>query len=91
MIGVSGPAWLTDPQWALFSVALVDVWKGVGLATVIYIAGILSIPREYYEAAKVDGASSWKSFRQHHPAAGAAGHGLGRSSCRSSAGCGPST
>jgi raffinose/stachyose/melibiose transport system permease protein len=62
LVGISGPAWLVDPQWALLSVALVDVWKGVGLATVIYMAGILSIPREYFEAAKVDGSSSWQSF-----------------------------
>ncbi|MCY1674983.1 sugar ABC transporter permease [Pseudarthrobacter sp. SL88] len=61
-IGIQGPAWLTDPAWALISVALVDVWKGVGLATVIYIAGIVSIPQEYFEAAKMDGASSVKSF-----------------------------
>ncbi len=61
-IGIQGPAWLTDPAWALLSVALVDVWKGVGLATVIYIAGIVSIPQEYFEAAKMDGASSFKSF-----------------------------
>ena len=51
-VGVDGPGWLTDPSLALFSVALVDVWKGVGLATVIYIAGIVSIPNDYYEAAK---------------------------------------
>lgn len=62
VIGIEGPAWLVDPAWALMSVALVDVWKGVGLATVIYIAGIVSIPQEYFEAAKVDGASSFKSF-----------------------------
>ena len=61
-IGVQGPGWLTDPQWALLSVALVDVWKGVGLATVIYMAGILSIPAEYFEASKVDGAGSWQNF-----------------------------
>jgi raffinose/stachyose/melibiose transport system permease protein len=42
----------------------VDVWKGVGLATLIYIAGIVSIPSEYLEAAKVDGAGSWQRFRQ---------------------------
>jgi raffinose/stachyose/melibiose transport system permease protein len=63
VIGINGPAWLTDPTWALLSVALVDVWKGVGLATVIYIAGIVSIPREYFEAARVDGAGSWNVFR----------------------------
>jgi raffinose/stachyose/melibiose transport system permease protein len=62
IVGIEGPAWLVDPAWALLSVALVDVWKGVGLATVIYIAGIVSIPQEYFEAAKVDGASSFKSF-----------------------------
>jgi raffinose/stachyose/melibiose transport system permease protein len=43
--------------------ALVDIWKGVGLATVIYMAGIVAVPAEYYEAAKVDGASSWSTFR----------------------------
>jgi len=63
LIGIDGPSWLTDPSIALLSVALVDVWKGVGLATVIYIAGIVSIPREYFEAAQVDGASAFKRFR----------------------------
>ena len=51
-----GPGLADRPALALLSVALVDVWKGVGLATVIYIAGIVSIPQEYYEAARVDGA-----------------------------------
>ena len=63
-IGIQGPGWLTDPKWALLSVAAVDVWKGVGLATLIYIAGIVSIPREYIEAARVDGAGSWQQFRR---------------------------
>jgi raffinose/stachyose/melibiose transport system permease protein len=62
-IGIQGPAWLTDPSYALLSVALVDVWKGVGLATVIYIAGIVSIPHDYFEAAKVDGAGAMGRFR----------------------------
>ena len=47
---------------AIFSIALVDVWKGVGLATVIFIAGLVSIPGEYYEAAEVDGASRWTTL-----------------------------
>jgi raffinose/stachyose/melibiose transport system permease protein len=63
-IGVQGPGWLTDPKYALLSVGLVDVWKGVGLATLIYIAGIVSIPREYFEAARVDGAGAWDTFRR---------------------------
>ena len=65
-IGITtfGPGWLTDPTMLpLFSVALVDVWKGVGMATVIYMAGLASISQEYYEAAAVDGASSWHRFR----------------------------
>ena len=62
MFGLKGPAWLTDPRFALLSVAFVDVWKGVGLATVIYIAGIVSIPAEYYEAAKMDGANALQRF-----------------------------
>ncbi|WP_328323528.1 sugar ABC transporter permease [Kribbella sp. NBC_00382] len=64
VLGVDGPGWLTDPKYALLSVVLVDVWKGVGLATLIYIAGIVSIPAEYLEAAKVDGATGWQSFRR---------------------------
>ncbi|WP_346618426.1 sugar ABC transporter permease [Blastococcus montanus] len=63
LVGIDGPGWLTDPDLALYSVALVDVWKGVGLATVIYIAGIVSIPRDYFEAAAMDGAGAWQRFR----------------------------
>jgi raffinose/stachyose/melibiose transport system permease protein len=63
VVGVEGPRWLVDPSYALLSVAAVDVWKGVGLATVIYIAGIVSVPREYYDAARVDGATPLKTFR----------------------------
>jgi raffinose/stachyose/melibiose transport system permease protein len=62
-VGVEGPGWLVDPSYALLSVALVDVWKGIGLATLIYIAGIVSIPQEYFEAARCDGAGAFASFR----------------------------
>jgi raffinose/stachyose/melibiose transport system permease protein len=62
LFGIRGPGWLTDPHLALFSVALVDVWKGVGLATVIYMAGLVSIPTDYYEAASLDGATGWQKF-----------------------------
>jgi raffinose/stachyose/melibiose transport system permease protein len=51
-----------NPSLALFSVALVDVWKGVGLATVIFMAGLVSIPQDYYEAARIDGATRWQLF-----------------------------
>jgi raffinose/stachyose/melibiose transport system permease protein len=61
-LGGSGPAWLTDPQIALLSIAMVDVWKGVGIAMVIFIAGIVSIPEQYNEAVRLDGGA-WAKFR----------------------------
>lgn len=61
-IGIDGPGWLTDPGLALYSVALVDVWKGVGLATLIFIAGLASISPDYYEAARIDGATRRQMF-----------------------------
>jgi raffinose/stachyose/melibiose transport system permease protein len=64
VVGINGPGWLTDPSLALYSVALVDVWQGVGLATVIYIAGMTSIPQDYYEAARIDGAGAVALFRR---------------------------
>jgi raffinose/stachyose/melibiose transport system permease protein len=63
LFGLGPVDWLTNPTLALYSVALVDVWKGVGLATVIYIAGIVSIPRDYFEAAEMDGANAYQRFR----------------------------
>jgi len=62
-IGITGPGWLTDPDLALYSIIGVDVWKGVGIATLIFIAGMVAIPQEYYEAARTDGSSGWQMFR----------------------------
>ncbi|MBB3525727.1 MULTISPECIES: carbohydrate ABC transporter permease [Rhizobium] len=61
-LGIPGPGWLTNPALALFSVALVDVWKGVGLATLIFIAGLAAISPDYYEAARIDGATRLQQF-----------------------------
>ena len=55
--------WLVDPRIALGSVMGVDIWKGVGYIMVILLAGLQTIPREYYEAAEVDGANAWSRFR----------------------------
>lgn len=63
LAGIAGPGWFTDPDLALWSIILVDIWKGVGIATLIFIAGLVAIPQEYYEAAKVDGATGWQNFR----------------------------
>ncbi len=57
------PGWYTDPNLALLTVAGVDIWKGVGIATLIFMAGIVAIPNEYFEAARVDGAGAWAVFR----------------------------
>lgn len=62
-IGIAGPNWLGDTNLALFSVIAVDVWKGVSISTVIFIAGITSIDSSYYEAASIDGATRWQTIR----------------------------
>lgn len=64
-VGADGLAkpWLVDPNVALMSVIGVDTWKGVGYIMVILLAGLQTIPREYYEAAEVDGANAWSRFR----------------------------
>jgi len=54
--------WLVDPTIAMYSVIAVDTWKGIGYIMVILLAGLQTIPREYYEAAEVDGASSWQKL-----------------------------
>lgn len=62
LLGLPRPDWLGNPGLALYSVVIVDVWKGLGIATVIFMAGILSIPEEYFEAARLEGGL-WVKFR----------------------------
>jgi len=62
-LGGRSPDWLLDTDWAMTAVLIVHVWKNVGYAVVIYLAGLQAIPRELYEAALVDGASGWARFR----------------------------
>ncbi|MFH1928198.1 MAG: sugar ABC transporter permease [Chloroflexota bacterium] len=61
MIGIKGPAWFWDPDWALPSVALMSIWS-VGGSAVIYLAGLQNIPPHLYEAAEIDGAGTWHRF-----------------------------
>jgi len=63
VFGIPQEGLLGNVTTAIYAIVAVDVWKGVGLATVIYIAGMAAIPQEYYEAAKVDGVSTWQNFR----------------------------
>ncbi len=55
--------WLADKNLAMPSVILTSVWKGVGFAMVVYLAGLQSIPEDYYDAAKIDGATGWRRLR----------------------------
>lgn len=62
-IGVSNlPRWLSQPKWALTAIVILSVWKDVGFSTVLFMAGLQGIPSTVYEAAKLDGANSWKIF-----------------------------
>ena len=61
--GLDGPNWLNDPTLALSFSMLMHVWKSLPFWTLILVAGRLAIPGEQYEAAAVDGASSWQKFR----------------------------
>jgi len=56
--------WLSDPNTALTTVAVIHSWKGFGWGFLIFLAGLQTIPRELYEAARVDGANAWHSFRK---------------------------
>ncbi len=55
--------WLSDPNLAMPAVVITTVWKGVGFAMVVYLAGLQSIPEDYYDAAKIDGASGWRRLK----------------------------
>ena len=56
--------WLSDPGTAINVVAIVHCWKGFGWGFLIFLAGLQTIPRELYEAARVDGANAWQSFNK---------------------------
>jgi sn-glycerol 3-phosphate transport system permease protein len=63
LVGVQGPSWLSDPAFALWAVAAVAAWKYFGYNLLFTLAGLVGIPQEYTEAAKLDGAGRWALFR----------------------------
>lgn len=63
LVGLNSPDWLGSTRWAMPAVIIVYVWKNLGYAVVIYLAGLQGIPRELYDAALVDGAGPWARFR----------------------------
>ena len=56
LIGLQPAGWLTDPNFALYSVIIVTIWKGIGYYMIIYLAALMSVPKELYEACDIDGA-----------------------------------
>ncbi|MGH1477117.1 MAG: carbohydrate ABC transporter permease [Geminicoccales bacterium] len=57
-----GPLWLGDGNWAMFSVILVNVWRGLPFFAISFLAALQTIPSELYDAADIDGATGWKKF-----------------------------
>jgi len=63
LFNINPVGWLNNPDWAMFSIILVAVWKGLGYNIVIFLAGLQNIPKSFYEAAAIDGANARQKFR----------------------------
>jgi len=61
-LGIVGPAWLNDEEWAMPAMIIQGVWGGLGFNMVLYLAALQGVPKSLYEAAEIDGAGSWKKF-----------------------------
>jgi ABC-type sugar transport system permease subunit len=62
-LGIKGPAWLADPVFAMPSIIAMAVWRNLGFAMVVFLAGLQTIPSSLYESASIDGAGRWQAFR----------------------------
>jgi multiple sugar transport system permease protein len=62
-LGIQGPAWLFDPNTALYAIAITSIWKDLGYVAVLYLGGLQSIAETYYEAARIDGATGLQRLR----------------------------
>ncbi len=60
--GVQGPNWLGDPKWIKFTIVLMIIWKMIGITSIYVLAALKTIPEDYYEAARLDGANSIQMF-----------------------------
>ena len=61
-IGITGKHWLRDPDWALPSIMIMNIWASFGFYSLMLLAGLQSIPTEYYEASSLEGASKFRQF-----------------------------
>ncbi|MCA0322408.1 MAG: sugar ABC transporter permease [Actinobacteria bacterium] len=66
LTSVGGPRidWLNSPTWSKLTVVIVDTWRNVGFAMLIYVAALNEVPKDYVEAARIDGAGAWTIFRR---------------------------
>ncbi|MDP9562470.1 MULTISPECIES: carbohydrate ABC transporter permease [Agrobacterium] len=64
MVGIEGPNWLREETTAMISVIVVQVFKNVGLNMILFLAALQGVPKELYEAARIDGAPAFKQFRR---------------------------
>lgn len=62
LVGIQGPGWLFDTNWAMPGVIMATIWKDIGFVAVIYLAGLQEIPENLIEAAGIDGANAWQRF-----------------------------
>ncbi|WP_308635528.1 ABC transporter permease [Paenibacillus silvisoli] len=62
-LGMEPIDWYTEPKWWTIILPIINTWKGIGYYAVIFLAAIIGIDNEYYEAAKIDGASRWRQIR----------------------------
>jgi multiple sugar transport system permease protein len=60
--GLGKVGWLTDPDVAMISIALMATWKNVGLYVILFLVGLQTVPKQFYEAADLEGASHWQKF-----------------------------
>jgi multiple sugar transport system permease protein len=63
LLGLETPGWLGDPNLVLPAVAIYSVWQGAGASIILFLAALVNVPRELYEAAQLDGARPWALFR----------------------------
>jgi multiple sugar transport system permease protein len=62
-IGIINPVdWLVSPTWTLPAIMIMSIWAGLGYSMILLLAGLQTIPRTFYEAADIDGASGWHKF-----------------------------
>lgn len=61
-IGLSKVGWLVNPDIAIYSIAVMATWKNVGLYVILFLVGLQTVPTQYYEAAKLEGATKWQQF-----------------------------